>query len=416
MHGYSRLPATGPLRLDPHQAATFKDGTRSNYFKEGLYFFRWASTNNFDPVGVDQWDDFIVEYKNDGCYHIANRGAALTLGAFQNLIACVEWVHPRWRGQLGWSRSVARSWTGLHQAKHTFPCGIRLARLFASHGATAGLPRHGWCPVLQCRLGLRPGEIVHLCREHVLVHRASDPIKACLVFRLGAHTTGTKAKREQFAILWAERDPTVFLITLRLVLATAYGCRIFPFSLDVYRRFLARLSGFLLAGTGITVCPHGPRAGFVSDGILDGIDEPRLRTEGRWASESAFKTYRDVVGSLSVQLCAAARALDPAMEWVASRLESFFPGFEPVGPDAGCGMVQGPAHGRVLSAGHRLRRYLLDLGAAAADSEDEGPSLDPDAHLSQGASRGTGDSPGPPHRRGGPGQDIALTGAPAAAS
>ena len=120
----------GALRLDPHKLASFKQATVDGYSREGLLFFQWAGEGCHDPDDVEQWDDLCVEYKNDAEFHLRVRGGRpLTLGAFQNLLACIEWVHPRWRGRLGWARAVARAWSGHHMPKHTFPVGIRLARL-----------------------------------------------------------------------------------------------------------------------------------------------------------------------------------------------------------------------------------------------------------------------------------------------
>ena len=45
--------------------------------------------------------------------------------------------------------------------------------------------------------------------------------------------------------------------------------------------------------------PRGPRAGIAIDAIALGKDPSRIRSEGRWNSESSFKAYLDVVGAQS---------------------------------------------------------------------------------------------------------------------
>ena len=73
----------GPRRLDHHQVQRVKPQTIETYRREARAFTTWALANNFNPVGPDQWDDALVEYKN-ACESL------LSPPKFCNLLDAVE--------------------------------------------------------------------------------------------------------------------------------------------------------------------------------------------------------------------------------------------------------------------------------------------------------------------------------------
>ena len=73
----------GPRRLDHHQIRRVQPQTIETYRREARAFSAWAITNQLNPVGADQWDDALVEYKN-ACE------ALLSPSKLCNLLAAVE--------------------------------------------------------------------------------------------------------------------------------------------------------------------------------------------------------------------------------------------------------------------------------------------------------------------------------------
>ena len=95
-----------------------------------------------------------------------------------------------------------------------------------------------------------------------------------------------------------------------------------------YRRLLHRVRDWLRLHA-LDISPHSPRAGFVCDALIDGRPEPEIQTDGRWASASSFKVYRDVIGSLSVLAHAESRHLWEAQEYCLHNLPQYFADFPP---------------------------------------------------------------------------------------
>ena len=64
----------------------------------------------------------------------------LSLARFQQLPAVVDLFFPRFKGQPGWARPVARAWERNHIPLHARPLERLLAALVAMHHAAAGPP------------------------------------------------------------------------------------------------------------------------------------------------------------------------------------------------------------------------------------------------------------------------------------
>ena len=79
---------------------------------------------------------------------------------------------------------------------------------------------------------------------------------------------------------------------------TPPGQCIFPFVLSTYGNWIKQAQVDLALPWCLT--PHSPRVGFASDAIAKGVPAPVIKEQGSWISESSFRIYIDVIGSLKV--------------------------------------------------------------------------------------------------------------------
>ena len=56
---------SGPRRLDVHHARKLKPETLARYRQAGVGFSEWLQEQCYDPIDPAEWDDLLVEYKND---------------------------------------------------------------------------------------------------------------------------------------------------------------------------------------------------------------------------------------------------------------------------------------------------------------------------------------------------------------
>ena len=144
---------SGPRRLDATSLEKVKPHTLVTYRAAALKFVNWLELNGFVPCGPEQWDDLLVEYKND---------TQLTKCKFEYAVAAVEFVFPRLRRKLAWSHSIIESWRVASDVRHAPPLGRAPANLVAVHFACWGLPRLAVGLLLQVDRGLRPSEMLQL--------------------------------------------------------------------------------------------------------------------------------------------------------------------------------------------------------------------------------------------------------------
>ena len=55
----------GPRRLDPYQLAKIKSSSVERYRRALLPFVAFLVERDFVPHGAEQWDDLLVEWRND---------------------------------------------------------------------------------------------------------------------------------------------------------------------------------------------------------------------------------------------------------------------------------------------------------------------------------------------------------------
>jgi len=175
--------------------------------------------------------------------------------------------------------------------------------------------------MIQCKLGLRPGEILALTPSDVSVS-PEDRSRHIAVFRLG-FKKGTKAGREQFALFDIESDQLLWKVFTIAIMLTDPGDRLFPFSLSTVSSWLKKVQADLHL-TELLITPHSPRVGFCSDAVADGRPAPEIKEAGRWISEASFRLYLDVVGSLHVAQSLRLQGLGEAICWIGQNLESYY--------------------------------------------------------------------------------------------
>ena len=105
----------------------------------------------FSPHTAEEWDDLLVECKNQ---------LALSKTAFEALVAAVEFFFPRHRRKLQWAHAVLAGRHEAHIPAHTEPAGRALTAWIGSHLSAAGVVRYGAGIQVQVRLGLRPSELL----------------------------------------------------------------------------------------------------------------------------------------------------------------------------------------------------------------------------------------------------------------
>ena len=154
----SKVPYRGPMRLDAEQAAKIQPGSIERYRIAGKPFVAWMISERLDPETSEEWDDLLVEWKSA-------RHPSKT--QFEQAVASVEFFFPRWRGSLSWAKAVCAGWSISHVPRHTVPCGKGFTALLGAHVAEWDHRRLGAGMQVQCRLGLRPSELLGLKKDFI---------------------------------------------------------------------------------------------------------------------------------------------------------------------------------------------------------------------------------------------------------
>ena len=205
--------------------ARVTQSTINRYQKASQPFVGWLTDHGFCPAHSAEWDDLLVEFKNDVLPKKSD---------FECLVASIEFLFPRFRGELRWSRQVLSGWAISHCPQHTVPLSKGPAHLIAVHLAALGHPRLGIGLLLQQELGLRPNEMLHIERRDVSLPANSAAFASASVTVIGLGVRlGTKAKRAQSVIL---HDPTIIVLVSWACSGWSDDDRLFPFTYENYRR------------------------------------------------------------------------------------------------------------------------------------------------------------------------------------
>jgi integrase len=326
-------------RPDPHFEKRVKPKTLEVYKHHLQEFSSWLKANELSPTGAESWDEALVDYKNAAC---------LSRSKFSMTIAAVEFFFPRFKKQLVYSHAVSLGLTAASEIKHKVPMIRSVGGLFAAHFAGQGRPKMGVGLMLQIFLGLRPSELLGLKKDHVLLLSDGERI---MIFRLGA-LVGTKARREQAVTLRETEDPTLYELTVRILLITHAGGFLFPYCYYAYNHAFKSVETDLGLKVGFT--PHSPRAGFASERIALGEPEAQVQRKGRWYMQSSFAVYADIVSASQVTTTLHFEGLRDAIVFCNAHILDYF----------SLAVLEAEVHGRARAA-----------SSAAAPSPHPGQTL-----------------------------------------
>ena len=336
----------------------------------------------FSPSSSSQFDDLLVEWKNEDRVSKAH---------FDTCIAALEYVLPQLRSHLPWSHAVSHSWAVVYVPEHKVPLGELPAVYIAAHLAARRHPRLGAGLVLQQALGLRPSELLSIiCSDVTLPEFYGTQLHRSAVIGLGVRT-GTKAKRAQAVLLGGAKR----IALLRWLLAGRGPDELLiGYTYEQFRRVLAATTE-AMGLSFMKFTPHSARAGFASDIIAAGEPFSRVKELGRWASDQSCRTYIDVNAATSILVNFKLKKLAEPMAFAVAHMLEFFDGAASFlrledSRHAGSGLADGPQPGSV----HAAVDSAVDCGAFIAVSEAGGESA-AQRHatacaVGQGAGRGRG--------------------------
>lgn len=108
----------------------------------------------------------------------------------------------------------------------------------------------------------------------------------------------------------------------RLCAASEVGERLFPFSYTTYNNSFGLAEEHF--GLTLNLTAHSGRAGFATSRIMEGADPTVVQKAGRWRSETSFRTYIDVAGSLRTRTQVEASSHMQAAKWCQQHLLDYF--------------------------------------------------------------------------------------------
>ena len=291
------------LTLDEDIKATVGEKTLNRYRQSLGGLVSFLRKHKLEVRHLSEIDAAAILYKT----HVT-----LTRSQIDYLIAALEFFFPALKDhRLPYLKRVAAGRARTFRTSHTIPLTSRVCRYYcACMCIVFKQARMGFALVFQQALGLRPGELRALLPEHILVPNAGI---GNYVIRLGA-LVGTKVHREQFVILNSFEFVDVAFVLLMLLRCTNPGSLLFPFSYYQYNRGIKDVEQLLEITIGGT--PHGPRAGMASEAAASGMTVPVIMAKGRWGTETAMRSYIDVIVasqvSAMVSLAAHHHAIDKA--------------------------------------------------------------------------------------------------------
>jgi len=301
----------GPRALEPGRADDISARTLLAYQRASRDFIEYCDTEHYAPHCAEEWDDLIVEWS------VAKNARGSQM---RELMAAIEFLFPRYKGKLHWSKARLSTLSRITPPKHAAPAGREISALYAAHMASMGRARLGLAMMTQAALGLRPGEVLKLRPDDI--RRSPEASKKSLVvFRLGRRV-GTKVGREQFAILDVEKHASLWSAIALAISLTHLNQLIFPYAMSTYYGWLKRTEEALALD--LDISPHSPRAGFASDLIAEGVPPNTVKEAGRWISDTSFRIYIDVVGALFAAQAVRLAGYGPAISWVLRHPEDYF--------------------------------------------------------------------------------------------
>ncbi len=138
--------------------------------------------------------------------------------------------------------------------------------------------------------------------------------KGPLVVGLGTKAN-TKAKRPQANSILEASSPVLVGILRDLKSITRPQNRMFPFTLEAYRKTLVAIQSESRLKMGWS--PHSVRAGFASEAKAWGMSFEQIRETGRWKVDSSLQIYIDMLQAAQIAVGLKNAGWGPAFEWAA---------------------------------------------------------------------------------------------------
>ena len=282
-------------------------------YKEALDPFLLYLQNRYDVTVEDPEDVdlLLMEFRTE---------FELTRSKHTLLIAAAEFFIPHLKGRLMLSREALKGRTNAEHINHTIPLPSECAHLLAAWHVSQGRYRLGAAILVQHCTGLRPSELLGIQGDHVFV---PSVLIGCakVSIRLGS-VVSTKVKREQNVLVSFEENPFECKLLEWLVATSGATDRLFQFGYSSYNNSFKQAEQHFGLQVGWTA--HSGRAGFATDLIVQGVPFSAVQSRGRWLSESSFRCYIDVVGSLGTQARVASRGLWPEAVWCQQHIGQYF--------------------------------------------------------------------------------------------
>ena len=149
-----------PLYLDGDLASRVQPSTVATYRRYGRPFAEWLLEHRLSPRTSEEWDDLLVEWKND---------RAVSKTHFIGAVAAVEFFFVGFKGSLSWSRAVVKGMEVSHTPRHTIPMTFGPACLLAVEMCRMGYARLAAGMLVQQSRGLRPSEMLNLIASDIVL-------------------------------------------------------------------------------------------------------------------------------------------------------------------------------------------------------------------------------------------------------
>ena len=208
----------GPRYCEPGHEGDVKGSTLTQYRHACERFLRFLSEDNFVPEVEEEWDDLMVEWSFSS--------PEVKPATFRLALAGLEFLFPRFRGRLTWTKQRLGTMSRCSPPRHTAPAGYEACLLIGAQLASLHRARIGLGMLVQVALGLRPGELLQLSPSDISINPEYNR-RHLAIFRLG-RIRGTKSGREQFAILNLTEFSELWKVLCIALRLTPPGERVYP--------------------------------------------------------------------------------------------------------------------------------------------------------------------------------------------
>ena len=237
----------------------------------------------------------------------------------QRVVTAVEFFMPQLKGSLKSSREAVKGHLQREPTLHTVASTSRIVFLFSCTLSSLGKARVGIGLILQCQSGLRADELFDIRKCDVAIPLDTNEV---MIIAIGVRKK-TKAKRTQHIVLEPIRHRESYLLIQVLVQATTEGELLFPFNYWFFHSAIQAMD--LKFDLNLGLSGHSGRVCFATEAIvIHKLSVPDVMREGRWLSESAFRTYIDIIGASAAQSSFASKSLAPAADFCRAHVLRYF--------------------------------------------------------------------------------------------